>query len=63
MRLRLRLLGPAFVIAMVAALLSFPETPDPTAFPRLLVFATSLTAAPLLLVCILARLTRTDTSP
>ena len=58
--MRLRLLVPAFVAVMVTALLSFPETPDPTAFPQLLVFALSLTAAPLLLVAILARLTDTE---
>ena len=58
--MRLRLLVPAFVLAMATALLAFPETPDPTAFAQLLVFALSLTAAPLLLVAILARLTGTE---
>ena len=55
--MRLRLLVPAFVLAMATALLTFPETPDPTAFWQLLTFAVSLSAAPLLLVSILARLT------
>ena len=58
--MRLRLLVPAFVLAMATAILSFPETPDATAFTQLLVFALSLTAAPLLLVAILARLTDTE---
>ena len=58
--MRLRLLAPAFLAVMGLALLTFPETPAPTAFPQLLVFALSLTAAPLLLICILARLTRTE---
>ena len=45
---------------MATALLSFPETPNPTAFWQLLTFAVSLTATPLLLVSILARLTDTE---
>lgn len=61
--MRLRLLAPAFLVVMAVALLTFPETPNPTPVAQLLVFAVSLTAAPLLLVCILARLTRTDTDP
>ncbi|AFD27622.1 hypothetical protein [Deinococcus gobiensis] len=58
--MRLRLLLPAFVLAMATALLTFPEVPAPTAFWQLLTFAVSLTATPLLLVSILARLTRTE---
>lgn len=61
--MRLRVLAPAFVLAMTAALLTFPATPAPTAVWQLLTFALSLTAAPLLLVCILARLTRTEVTP
>ncbi len=56
--MRLRLLLPAFVLAMATALLTFPETPSPTAFWQLLTFALTLTATPLLLVAILARLTQ-----
>ena len=61
--MRLRVLAPAFVLAMTAALLTFPETPRPTPSWQLLTFALSLTAAPLLLVCILARLTHTEVTP
>lgn len=59
MRLRLRLLAPGFLVVMTLALLTFPETPDPTPAWQLMTFAASFTGSSLLFTCILARLTGT----
>lgn len=61
--MRLRLLLPLLVLAAALAALSFPDLPGQMPAARLLLFALSFTALPLLLVSILARLTRTDTGP
>lgn len=58
--MRLRWLLPAFLAAMTLALLSFPETPEPTPGWQLMTFAASFTGSSLLFTCILARLTGTD---
>lgn len=59
--MRLRLLVPTFVAAMAIARLTFPETHSPTAFWQLPTFSVvSLTAAPLLPIYILARITDTE---
>lgn len=61
--MRLRLSLPVFVVVMALTHLNFPAKPASTPAWQLVLFVLSFTAAPLLLVCILARLTHTEVTP